>query len=201
MRMRYGLTLIELVISITLTGITVSAGYLILAMLVDNHKRAEEQVAGATTAAVERRRIIRWLSGARLSPLGTATFKGEDGIRDKRPADVLTFLTNTPTPVSSSESVIQMYVDRDDSTAESGLTAIISDVDEQSHLVVEVDSSVTGFDVSYLSRVIGNLQWHSSWVSSTVLPAAVKIVLTSDSSDSLHPILSYPIIVPVGVSQ
>ena len=75
-------------------------------------------------AAAQRRTLLAWLEGARLTvDQDGPQFRGLDGTADAVPDDELTFLTTAQTPLAAAESVVRLYIDRDTLTPERGLTA------------------------------------------------------------------------------
>ena len=63
--------------------------------------------------------------------------------------------------------------------------------------VVQIDSTVTGLDMRYLSSALGTQGWLPSWISTTLLPTAVEIELTAPADLPLHPLLGMPMLVVV----
>ena len=93
-----GMTLLELVVGLTVTGLVVTAGFGALQMLGDRRLQAEAAMNAVARAANQRAELERWLAGTRLVPEeGGPHFRGLDGVRDRTPDDELTFLTTAPT--------------------------------------------------------------------------------------------------------
>jgi type II secretory pathway pseudopilin PulG len=191
-----GMTLLELVVGITVTGMALSAGFGALAMLGDRRERLEAAMDEVAHTAAVRADLIQWLNGAHLlAEEGGPNFRGLDGVDDRLPNDELTFLTTAPTPAGTGETVVQIYVDRDSATAERGLTAAFLQWRGTTVQRVELESRVAGLDARYLSGVTGRPAWLSSWISSTLLPAGVELRLTPAQGDTLPPppLLALPI--------
>ncbi len=192
------MTLLELIVGITVTGVAVSAGMAAVAVLAD--RRRQMETAGAETArsAVERAEIIAWLNGARLTAdEGGPLFNGLDGLDDHTPSDEVSFLTTSPTPLGTGETIVRLYVDRDTTTRERGLVAAFSEWRGPRSARLELDSTVAGMDMRYLSGLLGPRAWLPSWISSTLLPAAVEIRVIAKLGTSLPPLLQMPILVPL----
>ena len=120
------MTLMELMVGLTVTGVTLSAGYSAFASMVDHRARAAAEVEKVARAAEARRALTEWLEHARLvvdqdGPL----FRGLDGVYQGLPDDDLSLLTSGG-PAGSSEVVVRLFIDRDSLTAERGLTAQLS---------------------------------------------------------------------------
>jgi prepilin-type N-terminal cleavage/methylation domain-containing protein len=200
-RCRRGLTLIELLVALTITGLMMAFGYGALSVMVDHRTRVMSATDAIASAAAKRRMLVGWLRGARLTIEGDATFEGLHGVDEDRPDDALTFVTNAPTPIGSNETVVHLYIDRDDKTPERGLTVSLSDRKGGAARRIEVDPHATGLDMRYLSGLFGRRAWLESWVSTTVLPSAVQLTMSSDEPDSLASLLRPAIVVPLGTVQ
>jgi hypothetical protein len=193
--------LIELLVALTITGMVMSVGYGALSTIVDHRARVMAATDAVTGAAAKRRMLIGWLSGARLTIEGDATFEGLHGVDEDRPDDALTFVTNAPTPLGTNETVVRVYIDRDDKTPELGLAVALNDRNGGPVRRIEVDPRATGLEIRYLSGLFGNRAWLESWVSTTVLPSAVRLVVSSAQPDSLPPLLRPAMVVPLGSVQ
>lgn len=198
---RRGLTLIELLVALSITGLVMSAGYAALSTMVDHRTRVMAATDAVATGAEKRRMVVDWLRGARLNIEGDANFEGLPGETEDRPDDALTFVTNMPTPISSDETVVRLYIDRDEKTPENGLTAALSDRRGGATHRIEIDPRITGLQIRYLSGIFGKRAWLESWVSTTVLPSAVRLVASSETPDSVPSLLRPAIVVPLGSVQ
>jgi prepilin-type N-terminal cleavage/methylation domain-containing protein len=198
---RRGLTLIELLVALTITGLMMGSGYGALSVMVDHRARVMAATDAVASAAAKRRMLTGWLRGARLTIEGDATFEGLHGVDEDRPDDALTFVTNAPTPLGSTETVVHVYIDRDDKTPERGLTVALADRKGGVTRRIEVDPHATGLDIRYLSGLFGKRAWLESWVSTTVLPSAVRLTASSEQPDSLPALLRPAIVVPLGSVQ
>ncbi len=201
MTCRRGLTLIELLVALTITGLVMVSGYGALSVMVDHRARVMTATDAVATTAAKRRMLEGWLRGARLTIEGDATFEGLHGIDEDRPDDALTFVTNAPTPIGTNETVVRVYIDRDEKTPESGLTVSLSDRKGGAARRLEIDPRATGLDIQYLSGLFGKRAWLESWVSTTVLPSAVRLTASAEAADSLPSLLRPAIVVPLGSVQ
>ena len=198
---RRGLTLIELLVALAITGLMMGSGYGALSVMVDHRARVMAATDAVASAAAKRRMLTGWLRGARLTIEGDATFEGLHGVDEDRPDDALTFVTNAPTPLGMPETVIHVYIDRDDKTPERGLTVSLADRKGGVTRRIEVDPRATGLDIRYLSGLFGKRAWLESWVSTTVLPSAVTLTASSEQADSLPELLRPAIVVSLGSVQ
>ena len=191
------MTLLELIVGLTVTGLALTAGFGALGTVGDRRARLEASMNAVARAATLRADIAAWLGDARLvADEGGPNFRGLDGSRNRIPDDDLTFLTTAPTPLGTGETIVRLYVDRDSTTAERGLTAVFGEWRGLGLARLELDTSVAGLDVRYLSGVLGRRAWLPSWISSTLLPAGVELRLIPGPADTLAPLLRLPILVP-----
>jgi hypothetical protein len=193
--------LIELLVALTITGLMMGSGYGALSVMVDHRERVMAATDAVASAAAKRRMLTGWLRGARLTIEGDATFEGLHGVDEDRADDALTFVTNAPTPLGTPETVVHVYIDRDDKTPERGLTVSLADRKGGVARRIEVDPRATGLDIRYLSGLFGKRGWLESWVSTTVLPSAVTLTASSEQPDSLPALLRPAIVVPLGSVQ
>lgn len=197
---RAGMTLLELMVGLTITGMVISAGYALLASITDNRARAEAVTDGVLAAATRRQALISWLASARVDATSDRTsFRGLDGVAEDIPDDQLTFLTTAPTPLGAGETLVTLGIDRDSLTPERGLVASLTRWRGQDSLRVELEPNAAALDARYLSRLLGADDWLPSWISSTVLPLGVELTLTAASGDTLPPLLALPVRVPLGM--
>lgn len=196
------MTLLELVVALTITGITVTAGYGALASILDHRAAADARMDAVTRAAARRRMLVAWLRGARVTQdQNGPSFRGLDGTFQGQPDDELSFLTTAETPSGAGETVVRLFIDRDILTAEDGLTADLSVWRGAQNERVEIEPSAGGLDFRYATHMLGREEWLPSWISSTVLPAAAELVVLARPNDSLPGLLRLPITAPIGAGR
>lgn len=196
-RRRSGVTLIELLVAITVTGMALGAGYGALSWMTLARTNAERTTDAVWRAAAVRRTITTWLAGATLalSP-DAADFRGVDGERERLDDDALTFRTNAPTPLGTAETDVTLAIDRDERTPQRGLVALLAEPHGARRGVVELEPRAVALDAHYLTGVLGATRWSTSWVSTSVLPRGVELTLSAATGDSLPPLLRVPVVVP-----
>lgn len=199
---RQGMTLLELVVALTITGIAVSVGYAAFATALDHRARAEAVLAEDLRAANLRRMLGEWLAGARLTLEEGPGFRGLDGSYGMGPVaeadDMLTILTTAPTPIAAAQVVLSLRIDRDSLTPATGLVADLRPWPSGVGKTVELSAEVHGLDIRYFSIPLGDRGWLGSWVSKSLLPSGIEVTL---SGDSLAPLLRLPLLVPVRAGQ
>ncbi len=195
---RRGMTLLELIVGLTVTGLVLAAGFASLATIGDRRARIEVTLDTIVREANARAEIIAWVAGASLTlDEGGPQFRGLDGVRESMPDDQLTFLTTSQTPLGAGGIVVRLYVDRDDATPERGLTAAFAEWRGTALKRVELDPRVQALDIRYLSTFQFRLGWLPSWISSTLIPTGIELRPLPAPGDSLPPLLRLPILVPL----
>jgi prepilin-type N-terminal cleavage/methylation domain-containing protein len=199
-RIRQGLTLIELVVALTLTGLAVTSGYAAFTTLVDRREASSAHSAAVTRAAAVRSTLVSWLANVRLTiEEDNIVFQGIDGTKrldaGELPDDELTFLTSAPTPVASHGTIVRLHIDRSDDTPEKGLVAELVAWKGTRTERMELVPNAAGLDVHYLSGMIGARRWLPSWVSTTLLPLGAQMSVVATDGDSLPPLFQLPITV------
>ncbi len=217
-----GLTLMELMVALTITGLALSVGYAGVSSIADGRARIDETVTQVARELGIRHSLADWIGGARAladedgsrtnrgfgdqdadvsgepaSVFEAPQFRGLDGVYRTVDDDELWFLTASSTPLGRGEFVVRLFVDRDESTPAKGLVATMAEWRGARVAQVPIDSSVWGLDIHYHTSVLGRNRRLPSWVSSTVLPAAVEVRLTGAAGDSLAPLLALPLLVTV----
>jgi prepilin-type N-terminal cleavage/methylation domain-containing protein len=193
------MTLLELIVALSITGVILTVGYGALGSIVDHRAAAGTRIDAVSRSAAQRRALLDWLEGARLTvDQEGPQFRGLDGTAGALPDDELTFLTTAATPLGTAESVVRLYVDRDTLTPERGLTAELWTWHSLPRSRVEIEPRAGGLELHYTTRMLGRSEWLPSWISSTVLPAGVEMALTPQDGDTLPPLLRLPIVAAIG---
>lgn len=199
LRGREGMTLLELVVALLITGIAVAGGYAAFGALVDQRGHSERATDDVMAATAMRTELREWLAGAHLTSGGTEpTFRGLDGIRDRRPDDALEFETIAPTPLAIGVTRVRLAIDRDADTPEQGLVATFTDPVSGRVTRTELVGGAESFQVRYLGRIAGGRSWLESWISGSLLPVGVEIRVGGAPERPLGDLWALPITLPVG---
>jgi prepilin-type N-terminal cleavage/methylation domain-containing protein len=190
---RSGMTLIELVVALTISGFALAAGYSTYGTLADRRAIADERADSATRSAAVRATLVTWLSNARLTvEEDEIVFRGVGGMYRSADGDLddadVTFFTSAPTAVGNSGTIVHLFVGRD-TISERGLVADLSEWRGQRHARVLLDRSIGGLQAAYLSSVLGRREWLPSWISSTILPAGVRITVSARTGETVSALL------------
>ena len=192
---RSGMTLIELVVALAITGIAIASGYQAYATISDRRAIASERADAVARAFSLRAMLTRWLSNARLTvEEDDVVFRGVDTERrlghDEPASADLVFLTSARSPVSNHGTIIHLFVARDSGD---GLIADLSEWRGQRTTRLRLDPAVVGLSIEYTSSIGGRAEPTTSWVSSTILPAAVRLRFLPKGTDTLPALLRLPI--------
>jgi prepilin-type N-terminal cleavage/methylation domain-containing protein len=199
MRMRAGFTLIELLVGLSVSALALTAGFAALAFVGDRAKQAEAATVSALEGVAARELLVEWLTGARLRSGTAGSFQGTDNEeRGGHADDQLLFPTTARTPLHVRNTVVRLYVDRDDETPEVGLVAELTERIQDEPRRVELVPQVVGLDIHYLPESADAFEWQPEWLGRNQLPRAVELVLQVASGDTLVALLRYPIRVALG---
>lgn len=203
---RRGLTAVELMVALAVTGLAAAIGTATLALLVDHRAPLREVSSRNERAAAVRRTLVAWLEDAHgpLSPLSGSTvaaFELLDLKRRGHAADELLFTTSAPTPLGTSDALVRLYVDDDERTPERGLVAELTAWPGDRPLRVQLDSAVTGMEVLCLTDLSGSGKWLPSFLSPQAVPRGIQLQLQSAAMAPIDPLLQLPIRVSVEAGQ
>ena len=190
------MTLLEVIVALTVAGAALAAGAAVLGFLSDQQMRSGAQAI--TSASGVRTTIRNWTSDARLYTEGDAEFRGaRRGVpstslmepSNDQENDELTFVTVSPTQVSPSGTQVHIHVLRSaDSSGSLGLVADLTPFRRPGVPIrVSLMPKAKGFRARYLGSAFGHGVWQPSWVSTSVLPAAVELRVLFDSAAHAEP--------------
>lgn len=218
-RARAGMTLLELVIALVITGMMASVGGMAFGSIID-HRRAILQATIATERASALRETVRaWLrSGTVLVQSGGLPQTGGRGrsattsLRTVSPGsstssvqsvtaaaatgDELNFTTLAPNPALSVEATMRLFIDGDLNTPETGLTLEYKATAESPLLRRQLDPSIGSMVVEYLDT--RTKLWFPASQASTITPRAMRLTLGPADGYYLPPILTMPMVIPMG---
>lgn len=199
---RRGMTVLELLVALTVTGLAASIGAATLALLTDRRVPLLETSSAAENAAAARRTMIDWIEGAHAAPSpfsgnAPAVFQLLDRTMQGQARDELLFTTSASTPLGTGDALVRLYVAVDERATRHGLMAELSEHPGGTVVHVQLDSTVTELDVRCLTDLVGTRRWVPSFLSSQVVPRGVELRLRSSRPEALHPLLRLPIRVVV----
>ena len=193
---RHAMTLLEVIVALTVAGAALAAGAAVLGFLTDQQARTGAQ--GITSASAVRSTMRLWTSEARLFTEGDAEFRGvPEGraavtritpTRDQHDAE-LTFITVAQTDVSPSGTHVHLHIEKSTgSTHARGLVAELTPWRRRgAPVIVSLAPNAVAFRARYLASLFGRPVWQDSWISTSVLPAAVEIRVIFDTTSAAEP--------------
>jgi prepilin-type N-terminal cleavage/methylation domain-containing protein len=220
MRARSGMTLMELVIGLAITGMMAAAGAAAFSSIID-HKRVIHEASATTERASALRETIRgWAQsgqvrvqlggGPRLTSAPGGATAGRGGtsslgglsVAAVTPAqaigdELIIGNVTAPNPAFQSGIVIRLYVDGDANTPEHGLTIEYRPNQTQGLVRKMVDSTIDSLRVEYLDGRMGR------WVAASQGAAvsnmrAVRATLVPNPKIPFSPILLEPMLFTIG---
>ena len=199
---RRGMTVLELLVALTVTGLAASIGAATLALLTDRRAPLLETSSATENAAAARRTLIDWIEAAHAAPSpfsgnAPAVFQLLDRTVQGQARDELLFTTSASTPLGKGDALVRLFVAAGERVARRGLVAELSEYPGGPVVNVQLDSTVTELDVRCLTDLVGTRRWVTSFLSSQVVPRGVELRLRSSRPDALHPLLRLPIRVVV----
>jgi type II secretory pathway pseudopilin PulG len=189
------MTLLEVIVALTIAGSALASGAAVLGFLTDQQARAGAQ--SIVSASAVRQTIRAWTTEARLATEGDAEFRGRPAgasgmsgstsMRRGDESDELTFVTSAPTEASASGTIVRLYVASGDSATNGVATrGLMAELKPWRHagapVVLALAPDAVGMRVRYLSSLSGKRTWLDSWVTTSVLPAALELRIVYDSS-------------------
>jgi prepilin-type N-terminal cleavage/methylation domain-containing protein len=219
MRARRGMTLMELVIGITITGLMALAGAGAFASIIDHRRIIRESTVSTERAAALRDMIRMWIVSGQVmvqqggGPRGlTRTAVGATNLRTagalgmnaaavsaaQASGDELTFTTTALNPSMLPNVRIRLYIDGDANTPETGLTMEYQPNTQTPLVRRGLDSTIGVLKVEFLDRRTG--RWFRASEAATIQSRAVRITLlpAEGGRDTIPALLQVPMIFPIG---
>jgi len=202
-RRRAGMTLVELVVAMTIATAAILSGYRAYAAISDRRLVAIARADAVARAFNTRALLASWLSNARLTiEEDEVVFRSVDDARrrgrDEPPEADIVFLTSAPSPVSRHGTIVHLFVARDSGVH--GLTAELSEWRGRRSTTLQLDPSIGGLAIDFASVFGAQQRTASSWVSSTLLPATVRLRFFPRRSDTLALLLRLPLSIRLAAS-
>jgi prepilin-type N-terminal cleavage/methylation domain-containing protein len=216
MRARGGMTLMELVIGLAITGIMAAAGVAAFGSIID-HRRVIRDASAATERAAALRETIRsWtvggnvriqLSGVprgltRTAARGQNQALGGMSAAAVTPAqgsgDDLTITTSAQNPAMTASLTIRLYVDSDGSTPEHGLTMEYQPAPTQPLVRTMLDSTIDSLKVEYLDG--RTHRWIAASQAATIGNVlAFRVTMIPNPSSHPSPLIGLPMVFARGL--
>jgi len=217
MRARRGMTLMELVIGLAITGMMAAAGAGAFASIVAHREVLRTASLATERAAALRDMIHVWISAGTVQiprgggPRGLTRGFGAAALRTaavsgamntaavsaaQASGDELTFTTTAINPSLVANARIRLYIDADNNTPEHGLTMEYQANLQQPLVRRMLDSTIDTLMVEFLDSRTN--RWFRSSEAATIAAAtAVRVTLLPGTGHRAPPLLELPMIFPL----
>ena len=217
---RRGMTLMELVVALVITGMMALVGSATLASLVDHRRVIKTSTVDIERASALRDQIRTWmLSGTvqivtggatrgvgRASASVAAPAISTPGIASGMPGsaitsavaagDEITFVTTAPNPADAPSVRMRLFIAGDASTPETGLTLEYQASTATPLQRIQLEGSIGVLKVEFLDQRTN--QWLESTQAAAITPIAVRLSMQPYDGGRLPGILQLPLIFPMG---
>jgi prepilin-type N-terminal cleavage/methylation domain-containing protein len=209
-RKRSGMTLMELVIALAITGLMAASGAAAFGSIIDHRKTIRDASVSTERAGALREMLSSWINagqirlqvggvprglGARVAGAALAS-QGGSNVASVSAAqadgDELRFTTTALNPSLMGNVAIRLYVDADANTPEKGLTIEYQPNLQQPLVRKMLDSTVDTLRVEFLDARTN--RWIDAAQVSTITPRAARVTLLSSKPSSQSRILGLPMI-------
>jgi prepilin-type N-terminal cleavage/methylation domain-containing protein len=212
-RARSGMTLMELVIGLAITGIMAATGASAFSSIIDHRRVIKEASVSTERAGALREMLESWITAGSIQiQLGGGPRGLTRGAAAARPSpggtnvasvtaaqasgDELTFTTQALNPSMLGAVRMRLYVDGDANTPEKGLCIEYQPNLQQPLVRKMLDSTVDSLKVEYLDTRTG--RWFASSEVATIQPRAARVTLSSSRPADQSRILGLPMIFTSG---
>jgi prepilin-type N-terminal cleavage/methylation domain-containing protein len=208
-----GMTLMELVVAIALTGMMAAAGAATFASIIDHRRVIRESTVETERAAALREMIRTWVVSSSIQIQQGGGPRGLTNARTatrQRPVmggvvpaaqtgDELTFTTSAMTPTPSASTRVRLFVDGDPNTIETGLTMEYQGSNAAPIQRRQLDSTIGVLMVEYLDNRTG--RWYAATQVATIQPIAMRFAFAAAEGDSIPRLLQLPFVFRMGDVQ
>jgi prepilin-type N-terminal cleavage/methylation domain-containing protein len=221
MKRRRGMTLMELVVALVITGMMAVMGAATLASLIDHRRVILGSTGELERASALRDQLRTWLlsgevqvvtggatrglgrastvvaNNANVSLAGPSSMMGNTGVTAAvAGGDEITFTTTAPNPANAPSVRMRLFIDADASTPETGLTLEYQPSTAMPLKRIQLEPTIGVLKVEFLDQRTN--QWFESTQGAAVTPIAVRISMQPYDGGRLPGILELPMIFPIG---
>jgi len=218
MRRRRGMTLMELVIGLAITGMMAAAGAGAFSSIIAHRRIIRDASVDIERAAAFREMLETWINAGTVQiqrgggPRGLTRGVGaalptgvRGGITSNTAAvsaataigDEITFTTTALNPAFTANARIRLYIDGDDNTPERGLTMEYQPNLQQPLVRRMLDSTIDTLKVEYLDSRTD--KWiRASEAATIATQTAVRVTLLPGEKHAIPAILQVPMIFMIG---
>jgi len=215
-RARAGMTLMELVIGLVITGAMAVAGTVAFTSIIDHRRVISEATVETERAAALRDMLRTWIASGTIQTQiagpqrrATLTVNAQRQVMfteiDSRTGtstqvttltsavstgDELRFITSALTPAMTPNARIRLYVDGDPNTLETGLTIEYQQTTQSPLQRRQLDSSIVMMTVEYLDQ--RTQQWYPFAQAASIRPVAARVSFPPVDGVYVPRLLQYP---------
>jgi prepilin-type N-terminal cleavage/methylation domain-containing protein len=218
---RRGMTLMELVVALVITGMMAVMGTATLGSIIDHRRTILSSTGELERASALRDQIRTWMlsgtvqvvtggaGGGSISASNVTLAFGNNSAASSgngmtgngitaavAGGDEITFVTTAPNPANAPSVRMRLFIDADPSTPESGLTLEYQPSTATPLKRIQLESSIGVLKVEFLDQRTN--QWFESTQAAAVSPIAVRLSMQPYDGGRLPGILELPLIFPIG---
>jgi prepilin-type N-terminal cleavage/methylation domain-containing protein len=213
-RSRAGMTLLELVIALVITGLMAAVGFSAFGGIIDHQRRVEQASVSTERAAALRETIHSWLVSGTVTiqqgglpqgfgrggrTLRTVSASGTAAVQSVTPAvvtgDVLSFVTQGPNPANAPQATMKLFIDDDPTTPETGLTVEYQASAQSPLLRRQLESTIDSLVIEYLDARTN--RWYPAKDAATISPKAVRLHMHAYAGSEFATLLAMPMMLQV----
>ena len=220
---RRGMTLMELVVALAITGMMAAMGAATFSSIIDHRRIILSATGELERASALRDQIRTWMlsgtvqivtggAGRGLGRAGTtisasnitmsfnnsaasSTNSGNGITAAVAGGDELTFVTTAPNPANAPSVRMRLFIDADPGTPETGLTLEYQASTSTPLRRIQLEGSIGVLKVEFLDQRTN--QWFESTQGAAVTPIAVRLSMQPYDGGRLPGILQLPLIFPI----
>jgi prepilin-type N-terminal cleavage/methylation domain-containing protein len=220
-RARSGMTLMELVVALAITGMMAAMGAATFSSIIDHRRVILASTGELERASALRDQIRTWmLSGtvqvvtggasrgmgrtstvvannANVSLRSPSSFMTDNGITSAvAGGDEITIVTTAPNPANAPSVRMRLFIDADESTPETGLTLEYQPSTSTPLKRIQLEPTIGVLKVEFLDQRTN--QWFESNQGAAVTPIAVRLSMQPYDGGRIPGILQLPMVFPIG---
>ena len=207
---RAGMTLMELMVGLTITGVMAAMGVAAFGSIIDHRKIITESTVEVERASALRDQLRLWIgSGTILTQVGgvpstggrnTVALTNGSVTAAAANGDELTVNTQAANPANAPTARLRFFVDGDDATPERGLALEYQATGSpQAPLQrVQLDSTVGTLTVEFLDQRTN--RWRAASEAATIQAIAVRVTLGPVAGRTISPLLTLPMVFPMSLN-
>lgn len=203
---RRGMTLMELLVGLALTGAMAAMGAATFGSIIDHRRVIKESTVEMERAAALREQLRNWIGGGtvlipqgggpRLGTSSASVMPGSAVITSAvASGDELTVNTYAPNPAGTPTARMRFFVDGDDATPERGLAVEYQSSNQTPLQRLQLEPSIGTLKVEFLDQRTN--RWRPASEAATIQPVAVRVSLLPPEKGTLPAILQLPMIFPM----